>query len=271
MNQNLEKIRPLLQHLSHEAVAYLFPYLFPKDSYWTGDFRDRDPLLLREIPSQTAETDKPYRHPSNKRSIPNVPDADSVPEAFLDETEYLARRDAFIEQEILEEEERGQRIRAAIERFLEENHTTREELRNLLDAPVTYSRLRITRTGNILLTDYDNREVKMNTLSKVIFIFYLRHPEGVAFSELWDHKEEMLFIYGKLTHRLDNCAIEKSIESLCNTVENNSIHEKLSIVKRAFINAVDEDIAKMYYIKGPAGGIRRIELSRDLIRIDLLL
>lgn len=271
MNPNLDKLRPILRQLPHEAVAYLFPYLFPKDSYWSGGLETSEPLLFREIPSASDETKKSSGRSSKNRSIPEVEGVESCLDLSFDDNEYLSAKDILIEQEFLEEEERGQRIRMAIEQFLVENHTSREELRRILDAPIKFSHLRVTRTGDILLTDYDNREVKIDTLSKVIFIFYLRHPEGVAFNELWDHREEMMIIYGKLTRRLNMQAMEESINSLCNPVERNSINEKVSRVKKAFLNAVDKDIAKMYYIKGPAGGIRKIELRRDFIKIDLLL
>ena len=271
MNHNLDKLRPILQQLPHEAVVYLFPYLFPKDSNWSTGLQATEPLLFRQIPSESTEAKSPSSHSSKNRTIPEIEGADLCVEIPFDENDYLSTRDAFVEQEIQEEEERGQRIRAAVERFLEENHTTREELRRVLGFPVVFSHLRITRAGNILLTDYDNREVKMDTLSKVIFILFLNHSEGIAFMDLWDYKAEMMKIYGQLTHRYDMAGIEDSIDRLCNTVESNSINEKVSRIKRAFLNAVDEDIAEMYYIKGPAGGIRKIELRRDFVSIHLLL
>ena len=104
-----------------------------------------------------------------------------------------------------------------------------------------------------------------------IFIFYLRHPEGIAFNELWDHREEMMSIYGCLTRRLDLDGMKESIDRLCNTVENNSINEKVSRVKKAFLNSVEEEIASKYYIKGSAGDIKKIELRRDLVNIQLFL
>ena len=172
---------------------------------------------------------------------------------------------------IREDDERGQRIQAALARVLEEYHVTAAELRQYIDFPPLSSHLRITRSGQILLTDFADREVKMDTLSKVVYILFLRHPEGIVFKELGNYKAEMMKIYGRLTHRLDYFEMEKSIDRLCNTVEQNSINEKVSRVKRAFLNAVEEDIASYDYIKGPAGAIRKIELRRDLVSIHLLL
>ena len=271
MERNLDNVKQALLHLPEEAVGYLFPLLHKRDIHQILGLEVASPILFRKaFPEQSIEKTKPD-HRSRKRLSTRTQDIIFSQEALFSDEDLVDDDESVIEQRIHEDDERGQRIRAAVERFLEENHTTREELRRILGYPDVFSHLRITRTGNILLTDYDNREVKMDTLSKVIFIFYLRHPEGVAFSELWDHREEMLFIYGKLTRRLNQAALEESINSLCNPVEKNSINEKVSRVKKAFTNAVDEPIAEMYYIKGPAGGIRKIELRRDLIKIDLLL
>ena len=271
MEQNLDNVKQALLQLPEEAVGYMFPFLHQADFYRLLGLDVVSPVLFREIsPEQCIEKTKPERK-SRKRPSQRRQEDTYGQETLFPEEDFLEDEEAVVEQRIREDDERGEYIRRVVDRFLKDNHITREELRRTLDAPVVFSHLRVTSKGIVLLTDFDNREVKMDTLSKVIFIFYLRHPEGVAFNDLWDHREEMMLIYGKLTRRLNQAALEASINSLCNPVEKNSINEKVSRVKNAFTNAVDEDIAKMYYIKGPAGGIRKIELRRDLIRIDLLL
>ena len=271
MEHNLDNVKQALLQLPEEAVGYLFPLLHQTDIYRMLGLDVVSPILFREFPTeQSIEKTKPERK-SRKRPSPRRQEVTYSQESLFPDEDFHEDEEAVIEQRIREDDERGQFIRQVINRVLEETNTTIRELRDFLDFPLVYSHLVVTGSGHILLTDFNNREVKMDTLSKVIFIFYLRHPEGVAFNELWDHRAEMLKIYGKITRRLNQEALEESINSLCNPVERNSINEKVSRVKKAFINAVDEDIAEMYYIKGPAGGIRKIELRRDLIRIDLLL
>ena len=271
MEHNLDNVKQALLRLPEEAVGYLFPLLHQTDIHRMLGLDVVSPILFRKVsPEQTIDNKKP-EHKKRKRPNPREQDATFSQESLFPEEDFAVDDEAVIEQRIREDDERGQFIRQVISRIMEETNTTIRELRVFLDQPLVFSHLVVTGSGHILLTDFDNREVKMDTLSKVIFIFYLRHPEGVAFNELWDHREEMLTIYGKISRRLNQAALEESINSLCNPVERNSINEKVSRVKSAFINAVDEDIAEMYYIKGPAGGIRKIELRRDLIRIDLLL
>ena len=45
---------------------------------------------------------------------------------------------------------------------------------------VKLSRLRITEKKAIVLEDFDHREVKMDTLTKAVFLLYLKHPRGYA-------------------------------------------------------------------------------------------
>ena len=138
-----------------------------------------------------------------------------------------------------------------------------EIIKSWLEERVKLSRLRITRNFKILLVDYDI-EVKMGPLPKTIFLFYLRHPEGVKFSYLQDHIKELLHIYGHLSKNDDPIKMKESIDSLTNPF-NNSISEKCTAVKNAFTKVVNEDIAKHYYIRGVQGGKKGISLNRSMV------
>ena len=253
-----DKARLALLELPEEAVSYLLPPLHSRDIQRLLGLETTSYSISMDCqPEPKPESGSGARYSFGKQSSPVTAKELSEEE----EDEALIRED----------DERGQRIQAALARVLEEYHVTAAELRQYIDFAPLSSHLRITRSGQILLTDFADREVKMDTLSKVVYILFLRHPEGIVFKELGNYKAEMMRIYGRLTHRLDYFEMEKSIDRLCNTVEQNSINEKVSRVKRAFLNAVEEDIASYYYIKGPAGGIRKIELRRDLVSIHLLL
>ena len=49
------------------------------------------------------------------------------------------------------------------------------------------SPLQVTDDARLILTDY-NMEVTMLPIDKVVYIFYLRHPEGVAIKMLEAHR-----------------------------------------------------------------------------------
>lgn len=136
-------------------------------------------------------------------------------------------------------------------------------IRSWLDEDIKLSRLRITRQFKVLLVDYD-KEVKMGPLPKTVFLFYLRHPEGVKFSYLQDYVKELKNIYGHVCRNDDPQKMDESIASLINPL-NNSICEKCAAVKKAFMLQVEDNVAKNYYITGMQGGEKGITLDRSLV------
>ena len=141
---------------------------------------------------------------------------------------------------------------------------TIEELEAVLSYRVKLSHLRITRHKEIILDDFDHREVKMDALTKSIFLLYLKHPEGIRYKELCDHRSELEEIYLSISGRSDMDSIRKSIDDLTDPITSNSINEKVSRAKKAFREVVDVRIARFYYIDGRQGAAKRIALDRSL-------
>lgn len=127
------------------------------------------------------------------------------------------------------------------------------------------SPLTITDDFRILLPDYKNMEITMPTLSKVLFFFYLRHPEGVLFKNLRDHKAELFELYRTISPLEDIEKMERSIEDIIDSTKN-SVNEKCSRIKAAFVSRFNDRLAKEYYITGGAGEPKRIALDRSLVQ-----
>ena len=142
---------------------------------------------------------------------------------------------------------------------------TIEELEAVLSYRVKLSHLRITRHKEIILDDFGHREVKMDALTKSIFLLYLKHPEGIRYKELCDHRSELEEIYLSISGRSDMDSIRKSIDDLTDPITSNSINEKVSRAKKAFREVVDVRIARFYYIDGRQGAAKRIALDRSLV------
>lgn len=159
---------------------------------------------------------------------------------------------------------RTERILAEIRRLQEEYGVTIDELELMLGYTVKLSHLRITRSGRIILPEYDNKEVKMTNVAKALYFLYLRHPDGLRYKEIADHKDELLQIYGNISGRDDPAEIEKSIDLLVDPY-GNALNVNASRVKTAFRNAVSDRIARFYYISGAAGDIKKVPLDRDLV------
>ena len=89
-----------------------------------------------------------------------------------------------------------------------------EMILSWINQSVKLSRLKITKQFKIYLTDYENEEIKMGPLPKTVFLFFLRHPEGVMFSHLQDYREELKMIYGHVCTNDDPQRMEESINRL---------------------------------------------------------
>lgn len=129
---------------------------------------------------------------------------------------------------------------------------------------IKFSRITITKDCTVLLTDYDNKEVKMEPMTKAVFLLYLKHPEGIAFKQLPDYRKELADIYGRIKPLGLNDRVVKSIEDVTNPLLN-SINEKCSRVKAAFLPLVDASLVDHYYIIGKGGEEKKITLPRNLV------
>lgn len=128
-------------------------------------------------------------------------------------------------------------------------HTLGDDLVNELKSVQTVpalSRMEITEDYRIILTDY-GKEVKITPIQKALYIFYLRHPEGVEFKVLSAYYDEILAIYKVLSNRENTEKQRESVRRLVD-VTDNAINEKCSRIKEAFLKVADDFIAKNYYI-----------------------
>ena len=159
---------------------------------------------------------------------------------------------------------RVQAILSAWEKIEREFNISIEDLEVFLGYKVKLSRLSISTTGRIHLTDFDNQEVKMDDLTKALYFFYLRHPEGARLKTLCEHEEEILRIYSRITGRDDPEKIRESVRNLLDPY-GNALNVSMSRIKKAFKDVVSDRIARFYYVYGRSGEIRSIGLDRDLV------
>ena len=131
----------------------------------------------------------------------------------------------------------------------------------------TISRLVIDEKYRIFLPDFNNLEIELGPLPKTVFIFLLRHPEGVLFKDLRPHSKELKEIYTKVGNRLDMDQIDKSIKELTDP-RSNSINEKCSRIKEAFVSKIDDTIAKQYYVTGSRSSNKGIQIDRTLVQFS---
>ena len=134
-----------------------------------------------------------------------------------------------------------------------------------IDLLIPTNRLEISSEYNITLVrpNGDRVEVKMPVLSRVLFIVFLKYPEGIVLKRLSERRKELLDLYEDISHRDIN---EDSINSLVDPTSN-SVNEKISRIRRAFVDALGENANEvdLYEPKGSPGKVYRIMIPRSSV------
>lgn len=121
----------------------------------------------------------------------------------------------------------------------------------------------ISATGKIILKDF-GKQVELTPLQKTVFIFFLLKEDGIMFKNLPQYKNELMTIYSKVSNRSSMETIQNSINDLVNPYSN-SMSEKCSRIKEAFIKCMDDRLARHYYVTGNRNDPKRIVLDRNLV------
>lgn len=179
-----------------------------------------------------------------------------------DERSYCMRSSVPASEEEVDVEMVMSEVQMLVER-LRQSGVGEIALQRLFKPTQELSRIHV-RYGRIFLPDYNNLEIKMPPLSKAIYMLYLRHPEGIKFSNLPDYREEVLRMYEMISGRDSREEIRRSIDDVTDPTRN-SINEKCSRIKQAFLREFDDSIAQNYYITGKQGEAKKILLPRDKV------
>lgn len=268
----------IIRLLSADAMKYFFPgYSAMESDFNEIRFRIHDSGKVAHRAEKTHDylsEDKKVSPSKNKQASPaksreRYSHKFKLESSLLFETEEFPNDEFFPAAPAAESEfdldPKTKALLDEIEAIKVKYGITIEELEAVLSYRVKLSHLRITRHKEIILDDFDHREVKMDALTKSIFLLYLKHPEGIRYKELCDHRSELEEIYLSISGRSDMYSIRKSIDDLTDPITSNSINEKVSRAKKAFREVVDVRIARFYYIDGRQGAAKRIALDRSLV------
>ena len=126
-----------------------------------------------------------------------------------------------------------------------------DDLREIASAgnvtTVVLSGIKITADMHIVVPKLNDAEVKMPTLARSLYIFYLLHPEGVAFKHLGDYRNQIFSIYRMASNRSNDGKLTQTINRLVNPLDN-KVNECASRIKDAFVKVFGESTACMYYL-----------------------
>ncbi len=137
-------------------------------------------------------------------------------------------------------------------------------IQSLFREEVKPSRLLITKDYRLFLPDYNNKEIVMGPLPKAVFLLFLRHPEGILFKRISECRGELLILYRHCSGRELDEEMRQSVNKLVDPLSN-SLNEKCSRIREAFLREMDDSIASHYYITGDRATPKRIRLDRKLV------
>lgn len=141
------------------------------------------------------------------------------------------------------------------------------EAKQLIYKDEILSDLHITKDNKIILTDYNNMEIKMYPLTKAVYFLFLKYLDGILFKNLSDYTDELTEIYANIKQSKLKREEIKRIEDITNPLSN-SINEKCSRIREAFLSNFDERLVKYYYINGKRGEEKKILLPSNLVFWD---
>ena len=125
--------------------------------------------------------------------------------------------------------------------------------------------LRITGRYRIFLPERGGEELRLRPLVKTVFIFFLKHPEGIVAKGIGAFRSELLSIYSRITGREDAEAVAATVDRLVDVMEN-SFHENCSRLNTRLAACFPEGTLDQYQVRGARSGLRRIALEPMYVR-----
>lgn len=139
-----------------------------------------------------------------------------------------------------------------------------EEMFKSISDSTDTERIFINRNFRIFLRDRNMSEIKLSPLAKTIYFFLLRHPEGVAIKEIYDHREEIGKIYKKVFNK-DSNEVADAIIARLTYPYSESANEQMSRIRTAFRNKVPASAIDKYAPSKGRGDRKVIKIDRNLI------
>ena len=123
------------------------------------------------------------------------------------------------------------------------------------------------RSQKIVLPEMGMLQIGLSPTERAVYLLFLNHPEGIRLAEMGEYKGELRGILNKVSPSDSRETIEGQLENLCE-YNSNSLSEKMSRIKRKFDEKLGAAMSEHYYIKGPNGGLKKIDLDRNYLQYE---
>ena len=106
-------------------------------------------------------------------------------------------------------------------------------------------RLSVDECFNIFLPMDGDIIIKMEPLPKAIYLLFLRHPTGILLKNIVDYREELEYIYRKVSGRKNPTVIRRILDDVTNPLSN-TLHKNLSIIRASFLKILPSEDAQLF-------------------------
>lgn len=103
-------------------------------------------------------------------------------------------------------------------------------------------------------------ELPLQPLLKTIFIFFLRHPEGICLKDRANYADEISSIYAVISPETSETVREQRMVRLLSPLDN-SFSEKLTNLNKRLEEILGKEQSPLYKVQGANGHPRRIPLG----------
>ena len=120
--------------------------------------------------------------------------------------------------------------------------------------------------SDLILPTEGNVSIKFTPMERTIYLFFLKHPEGVIVEEMWEHYDELCELYSEESIYNDVSTNENAVDSLCED-DRNTFYTNLSRIKRKLVDKIGKRAAKAFAITKDQDRRYRIHIPIDKVLI----
>lgn len=131
------------------------------------------------------------------------------------------------------------------------------------------SPIEVTDDFRIRLPEFNDIEIKMPPLVRIVYLLFLLHPEGIRLKDIADHRRTLQRLYSLVKGRSDYSEVsDRHISCLTDLADPSSLNQKISRSRWCFDQHImRSSLISRYCIIGERGEIYRIDIPPEMIRL----
>lgn len=143
---------------------------------------------------------------------------------------------------------------------------TLKDIENQIDV-TSLKEIKIDDDYNVVLPEFNNLIIPLSHLTKVVYILFVFHPQGIDIKQLWRYEKELLNLYLSISPQEN---YDKMVNSIKDLVSSNStaIYTHISRIKATFYKIMDDKFAENYIITGDRNYGSSLKYIPNLIPVE---